>query len=571
MAEYNPFTWAIAKYITECIEITQEQALTVIEIPHSSTVGVSYAVPVSRTKKFVKFKSNPNEMAKEWAEKFVANEWIAKATSDRIYVNFTVQQSRFLSWSLRGIWIHGSQWRVDQVGTGKKVVVEYSSPNIAKPFHAGHLRSTIIGKFLCSILQYQGYNVHSINYLGDWGKQYGLLALGFERFGNEEALVEDPIKHLFHVYVEINKAAKADESIHEEARKYFKKMEDGDEKYLAVWNRFRSLSIEKYTQLYDNLGIQFDEYSGESQYSEQMEAAFESLVEKGLVFEDQGAQLVDLSDVKLGKVLVKKSDGGSLYMTRDIAAAVDRYQRFKFDKMYYVVSSAQDHHFKQLFAVLKKLGHGWVSNCHHINFGLVLGMSTRKGNVAFLEDIVASTDEAMMEVLKMNEEKAAEISNCEQTSHAVSLSALFIQDFGAKRNKNYQWDLARSTSPEGDTGPYLQYTHARLASIARKVSFTVDIDEVDFDGLTEPILLDIALFMVQWPDIIRAATEQVDPCKVVTYAIKLCHLVSHALVKIYVVSAEEKLGKARLALFKSAQMIIQGALKLLGLTPLERI
>ena len=280
--------------------------------------------------------------------------------------------------------------RKDQYGAAplvkdKKVVIEFSSPNIAKPFHAGHLRSTIIGGFLSNLYEKLGWDVIRLNYLGDWGKQFGVLAVGFERYGSEEALAKDPINHLFEVYVRVNKDMEAEgdslpeeESTNGKARAYFKKMEDGDEEALKIWKRFRELSIEKYIDTYGRLNIKYDIYSGESQVSkESMQEALQLFKEKNLTHEDKGATLIDLTkfNKKLGKTIVQKSDGTTLYLTRDVGAAMDRYRKFKFDKMIYVIASQQDLHTAQFFEILKQMGFEWANRLQHVNFGMVQGLS----------------------------------------------------------------------------------------------------------------------------------------------------------------------------------------------------
>ena len=347
--------------------------------------------------------------------------------------------------------------------------------------HAGHLRSTIIGGFLANLYEKVGWDVTRINYLGDWGKQFGLLAVGFDKYGDEEKLASDPINHLFDVYVKINKditeEGEVEGGTNDQARAYFKKMEDGDEKALAIWKKFRELSIEKYIDTYSRLNIQYDLYSGESQVSqEKMSEVIRLFNEKGLVHEDRGAKLIDLTkfNKKLGKCLVQKSDGTSLYLTRDVGEAIQRYEKYNFDKMIYVIASQQDLHTAQFFEILKQLGFDWAKKLEHVNFGMVQGMSTRKGTVVFLDNILEETKDKMHEVMKKNEAKYAQIEDPEKIADLVGISAVMIQDFQSKRINNYEFKWERMLSFEGDTGPYLQYAHSRLSSVQRKSGISED-------------------------------------------------------------------------------------------------
>jgi arginyl-tRNA synthetase len=343
----------------------------------------------------------------------------------------------------------------------KRIIVEFSSPNIAKPFHAGHLRSTIIGGFLANLYQLAGWDVIRINYLGDWGKQYGLLALAFEKYGDEEALNKDPINHLFQLYVRINSEMTAEKeqiekrkqdgedvtkleanSLDEQARRYFKKMTDRDPEALAQWKRFRDLSITRYQDTYARLNIKFDEYSGESQVSEEaMEKVGKEMQDKGICKEDKGAMIVDFQELvpgkegkRLEKPIVRKRDGTALYLTRDISELLARHEKYQFDQMIYVVASAQDLHLKQLFKIIELLGHKEIAaKCQHVNFGLVLGMSTRKGTVKFLDDILRDVADKMHETMKKNEDKYSQVANPEATADTLGISSVMVQDMTGKR------------------------------------------------------------------------------------------------------------------------------------------
>jgi arginine--tRNA ligase len=474
-------------------------------------------------------------------------------------------------------------------GKGKLCLVEFSSPNIAKPFHAGHLRSTIIGAFLANLYEANGWDVKRLNYLGDWGKQFGLLALGWRRFGDEQKLQENPVQHLFDVYVEINKLASEEggkgEQIHEEAREFFKGMEDGKEENLLEWERFRNLSIEKYKETYARLNVHFDEYRGESKVRKHhIEDTLSKLRTMDFVSrEENGALLADLSKFKLEKAVVERKDGTPLYLTRDIPEAEQRYEQYKFDKMIYVISSQQDLHCAQFFKILELLGHPWAQKesegLLHINFGMVQGMSTRKGTVVFLDHILDETKEQMHDVMRKNEVKYAQLEDPERTADIVGMTAIKIQDMAGKRINNYTFDWKRMFSFEGDTGPYLQYNHVRLCSMERmnaEDGLVLPKEDLDFETMrTErlqvPEALEIVWLLAQWPDVVRTASRDHQASTIVTFCFKLTHAISSAWEKLIVKNQERDDALVRLWLYRCAKDVLSSALRLLTVTPLERM
>ncbi|KAK8041650.1 Arginine--tRNA ligase [Apiospora rasikravindrae] len=484
----------------------------------------------------------------------------------------------------------------------KRIIVEFSSPNIAKPFHAGHLRSTIIGGFLANLYEAAGWDVVRINYLGDWGKQYGLLALGFEKYGNEEDLTKDPINHLFQVYVKINVDIKAeqdeaerleaegkpeeaqkirDEGLDEQARRYFKLMTESDEKALAMWKRFRDLSITRYKQTYARLNIHFDDYSGESQVAESdMEEAANKMKEMGLTEEDKGAQLVDFSKhvpgkqgKSLGKVILRKKDGTALYLTRDISELLNREKKYQFDHMIYVIASQQDLHCQQFFKVVELMGHKDIAaKVQHINFGMVLGMSTRKGTVKFLDDILRDVGEFMHDVMRKNEDKYKQVENPDAVADTLGISSVMVQDMTGKRNNNYTFNMEVMTSFEGDTGPYLQYAHARLCSITRKAGLSEEeIAGADLTLLTEKHAINLVRVLAQWPDVVANTLKTLEPTTILTYLFKMTHALSSSYDVLRVVGSEHEVMRARMALYDSARVVLNNGMRLLGLSPVERM
>ncbi|KAA8644031.1 arginine--tRNA ligase [Aspergillus tanneri] len=568
----------------------------------------------------LQIKKNPQELCKELAEKFPESDLILPPTPFGAHLQFFFKPQGLTHTVVRRILkekavfgTNGNQGLRDPSDPSKgrkRMIVEFSSPNIAKPFHAGHLRSTIIGGFLANLFTVMGWDVIKMNYLGDWGKQYGLLANGYKRFGNEEQLTKDPINHLFDVYVKVNsivseqetpikelkeqiKAKKendedvsgleqelaklVDVSEDEKARRYFKSMEDGDQDALALWRRFRDLSIQKYRQTYARLNIDFDVYSGESQIkNESMTSAYKILEEKGIVEKSDGAVIVDFTKhgaKKLGKAIIVRKDGTPLYLTRDIGAITERDETYHFDKMIYVVAAQQDLHLAQLFKVTELMGHkNLASRCQHINFGMVRGMSTRKGTVKFLDDILRDVADKMHEVMKKNTEKYEQVENPVQTADILGITSVMVQDMTGKRVNGYDFNLEAMTSFEGDTGPYLQYAHARLCSIVRKSGLNVnELDTANLDLLTETHAHDLVRMLAQWPDVLLNTVRTMEPTTVLTYLFRMTHILSSSYDVLKVVGSEEELKKARMALYEAARQVLNNGMRVLGLSPVERM
>ncbi|KAJ1752674.1 arginyl-tRNA synthetase [Coemansia sp. RSA 1821] len=525
---YENFKSEIATQISALLGVSADIIELAIEVPKVATLG-DLALTLSR----LRLKGNPVQLAQKLASEFQLSATITAATAAGPYVNFRIDRTTLTRSVLQAVHTAGSQYGWTSEGAGKRVIVEFSLPNIAKPFHVGHLRSTIIGNFIRKLYKANGWEAISMNYLGDWGKQYGLLAIGFERFGSEEQLVADPIKHLYDVYVKINKAAEEDPTIHDAARTYFKKMEDGDEEVLGLWKRFRSLSIEKYKDIYAHLGVHFDVCSGESQVGEGMERAMKMLEDANMLVEDKGAKLIDLTKYKLGKAMVQKTDGTTLYLTRDIGAAIERYETYNFDKIIY-------------------------------------GMSTRKGTAVFLEDMLMDSKEKMHDVMRANEDKYKGVIDPEHTAAVLGMSAIVIQDFSAKRIKNYEFDWGRILNFEGDTGPYIQYQHTRICSLERKAHVSINLD-ADVSLLTEDATREIVTMISQYPDVLALSFRTLEPCNIVQYLLKLSRAVSSAWQTIKVLNQPKELAEARLLMYASARIVISNGLTLLGLEPIERM
>ncbi|KAI8077079.1 arginyl-tRNA synthetase [Thamnidium elegans] len=507
------------------------------------------------------------------ADKFEPNEFIESASADTTNLFFKFNQSEFTKQVLQQVYhdnkSYGWSHLPKPTASESTVLIDYSSPNIAKPFHAGHLRSTIIGNFIRIIHEAVGYNVIGINYLGDWGKQYGLLAVGFEKYGDESKLISDPIHHLYQVYVQINADAKQDKEIDRQANEYFKKMEEGDPAALEQWSRFRDMSIKSYASIYNRLNVKFDVYSGESQVNPYIQQAQDILHQKKILTRtDDGAYAVDLEQYKLGKVVVQRADGTSLYVTRDLASVLMRKQIYQFQKAIYVVGSEQSNYFKQMFQISNLMVDAKL-DLQHVGFGRIKGMSTRKGTVVFLQDILDTAKERILEYMNANIEKS-QIKDIDTIADQLGMSAILIQDMKSKRGKDYEFSWERMTDARGDTGVFLQYAHARACGIERKSGIEIT-PHVDFSILKEKEALDLIQSISTFPEVVENALHSLEPSTLVNYLFKLSHATSAASAFLRVKDMDTDTSKARMLLFWSARATLRNGLHLLGIKPIKKM
>ncbi|KAI5192649.1 arginyl-tRNA synthetase [Nematocida minor] len=450
-------------------------------------------------------------------------------------------------------------------GKGKTVAIDFSSPNVAKVFHAGHLRTTIIGNYIQNIYKKLGYKTVAINYLGDWGKQFGFLAIGYQKYADPEEMKNDPIRHLNSLYVRVNQEAENDESVHDAARDFFKRMEEGDKEALDIWRIFREISITKYKEMYASMNIHFDEYSGESFYGGQ--AALDNILSKPYLQDSEdGSKIADLG--ALGNVILIKRDKSTIYISRDILAAEDRIRKYSPHKLIYVVASQQDLHFKQLFKLMEKDGYD-PSLFLHINFGMVKGMSTRRGTVTYLSDIIDEAQDAVLEKMK-DSQKNDQIADKENTSRILALSAILIQDFKAKRIKDYEFDMKKNTSFIGDTGPYIQYTLCRLSSIGRNAVHPIgDVEGLDFSQLGHEKCYELLFSLGRYPAVLSESIRGHEPSVIVTYVLQMCQLVNSIFRVVWVANQPEEVARPRLAMYEAIRYVLTDAIKILGMIPLE--
>ncbi|XP_055740552.1 probable arginine--tRNA ligase, mitochondrial [Salvelinus fontinalis] len=451
-------------------------------------------------------------------------------------------------------------------------VVEFSSPNIAKKFHAGHLRSTIIGNFIANLKESLGNNVIRVNYLGDWGMQFGLLGAGFQLFGCQEKLKKNPLQHLFDVYVQVNKEAENNEVIGQEAREFFRQLEQQEPQALLLWKQFREITVEEYQQVYKRLGVHFDIYSGESFHQQQAQGVVQQLERRGLLkTTEKGTGVVDLSSAgdMSSYSTVLRSDGTSLYITRDLAAAIDRKERYNFDEMIYVTDKSQGIHFQQLFQILLAMGHSWAERCQHVPFGLVQGMKTRLGEVVFLEDVL---DEARARMLRnMSQSKTTkEMVSPEHTAEKVGISAVIVQDFKGPLGSDYKFDWDRVLQAQGDTGVFLQYTHARLRSLIHRYG---DGEEGAFDPslLLDQRSISILQHLLRYDEVLYQSVQDLQPKHLVNFLMTLSHLAASAHRELPVKGSPQAVAQARLRLFGGVCTVLANGMKILGITPVEKM
>ncbi|KAI9480459.1 MAG: arginyl-tRNA synthetase [Benjaminiella poitrasii] len=562
---------AIAKPLSKLTRVNESQILQILNTP-KPTLQHQFTVPL---RKLIS-SSHDIPSGPEFVNNFEQNQYIDKVTAQGALLHFDVNRARYIQSTLTDVHNQGDRYGYQpRPPSPRTVLIDYSSPNIAKPFHAGHLRSTLLGQFLKRIHEANGYRTIGVNYLGDWGKQYGLLAVGFELFGDAGELQRDPIHHLYQVYVKTNALAERDPTLDTRANTYFKQLESGYPAALAQWQTFRDLSIAFYKNIYERLHVNFDCYSGESETEPFVARVYDVLKRCGLVqqqHEGEDGWVIDLDRFGLGRPLVRRNVGTSLYLTRDLASLLLRQERFgKIDKAVYVVGTEQELYLKQLFKISEliheRLPQEWPQlELRHANFGRVLGMSTRRGTVVFLEDILDAAKEKMLENMQ---DRDGELS--EAVADELGISAVIVQDMAAKRIKNYEFSWDRMTAAKGYTGVYLQYTHARLCSIERNINIPININ-TDTSLLREKEAFELALTISQFPDIVQSSCTAMDPHVLVQYLFRLAHVASQANNQLRIRGAENHtLAEARMLLLWASKTTLANGLKLLGVNPLSRI
>ncbi|XP_025061036.1 probable arginine--tRNA ligase, mitochondrial isoform X2 [Alligator sinensis] len=563
----------------------------VLDLPPEHLIKSISAVPVSKNWQVADFqlfvdsvtgnrssshsKADLQLQAQKLAEKLNCDTIVSEISTGPGTVNFKINRDLLAKTVLQHVLNDGSEYGIRSelfsALPKRKIVVEFSSPNIAKKFHVGHLRSTIIGNFIANLKEALGHQVTRINYLGDWGMQFGLLGAGFQQFGSEEKLKSTPLQHLFEVYVQANKAAE-DENGKKMAQDFFKKLEACEAQELSLWQHFRNFSIEEYVRIYKRLGVHFDEYSGESFYREKSQEVLKMLDKKGLLQKTgEGTGIVDLSEKgDLSSCsTVARSDGTSLYITRDLAAAIDRMNTYNFDTMIYVTDKSQSSHFQKLFQILKLMDCEWAERCQHVPFGLVQGMKTRRGEVVFLEDVL---DEARTRMLQnmASAKSTKELENPLETAETIGLAALIIQDFKGRLSSDYQFSWDRVLQSRGDTGVFLQYTHARLHSLEQMCG-NGQLADINAACLQDPQALSILQHLLRYDEVLYKSSEDLQPKHIVSYLLTLSHLAGAAHTTLHVKGSAPEVAQARLCLFQAARTVLANGMKLLGITPVLKM
>ena len=553
-------------------ELSMDDALQLIEIPPNTDMG-DYAVPCFKFAK--KYRKSPAALANEFVEKIGKPDEFEKIESAGPYVNFFVNKSQFAEKVLRTAFKEKENFGRTDVGQGKTVIVEFSSPNIAKPFHIGHIRSTLIGNAIHKIYTYLGYNTVAINHLGDYGTQFGMLISAYKKWATPEvveAIEKDPINELMKLYVRYNKEIETHPEYQEEARYWFKQLETGDEEAHKLWAWFREVSLKEFNRVYDMFGIKFDSYAGESFYSDKMPAIIDELEDKCLLKESEGAKIVELSEYGLTDALIQKSDGSTLYVTRDVAAAKYRKETYDFYKNIYVVGAQQKLHFDQWRKIIDLMGYDWAYDCVHVMFGTVSledgALSTRKGRVVYLEDVLNKAIEKTREII---DERNPNLENKEEVARQVGIGAVIFQELFNNRIKDYVFSWDKTLSFEGETGPYVQYTYARTSSLLRKADIEIN-DDVDYTVFTDNESFNVIKKLEGFKDAVLNAHAKYEPIMVARYFVGQAQVFNRFYHERPIVTEEdERVKKARLLLTLTVNRVLKKGMELLGMEAPEKM
>ena len=554
------FKQIIAKQISKTIDINEEELESYIETPKDSKNG-DYAFPCFRLAK--ELRKAPPAIANEIKEKIEAVEEIEKIEVAGGYLNFFINKSILTKEVLEEI-SKAEQYGKSEIGKEKNIVIDYSAPNIAKPFHIGHLRSTVIGGALYNIYKYLGYNVTGVNHLGDYGTQFGKLIEGYKMWGKEYDIEKDSINELTKIYIRINEACKNDEQILENCRNNFKKLEDGDSYCVEIWKKFRELSLKEFQKVYDLLGSKFDSWNGESFYSDKMPEVIKILEKTGKLIESQGAKIIDLEDKGINTpCIIEKSNGSTTYATRDLAAIIYRARTYDFDKALYVTSYEQVLHFKQVFEVAKLLGldEKYTKGLEHVSFGMVLlpegKMSTREGNIIKLEELL---NEAISRAKEIIEQKNPELENKEEVAKKVGIGAVIFNDMSASRIKDEVFDWNTILNFQGETGPYVQYTYVRTKSVLEKAGYLPKIEDVKIENLCDEYSLTILKLIYNFEDVLIQVTDKNEPSILARYLIDLAKAYSSFYNENKIIVEDKDIQNARVYLtYAVSEVLKQGA------------
>ena len=548
----------VVDLVSSQVDLPKDKISQLIERPKNEKMG-DYAFPA-----FVLAKTmhkNPAEIAKEIAANLTSADF-ANIQAVGPYVNFAIDHEKLISQTLDEVLSEKEHYGDQKLGEGN-VPIDMSSPNIAKPMSMGHLRSTVIGNSIAETMKKVGYTPIKINYLGDYGTQFGKLIYAYKRWGNEEDVKKDPIMNLFKYYVKFHEEAEKDPKLDDEGRAWFKKLEDGDPEAVELWQWFREVSLADFKRIYKELGVDFDSYKGEAFFNDKMQPVIDELKEKGLLHESRGAQVVDMGEDE-NPALIVKSDGSSIYLTRDLAAAIYRMNTYHFVKMLYVVGNEQAQHFVELKTVLKKMGYDWADRIHHVPFGLITQngkkLSTRKGNVVFLDQVLG---DAVDLARKQIDQKNPNLANKEQVAHDVGVGAVIFHDLKNDRIENFDFDLDEVVRFEGDTGPYVQYTNARAQSVLRKAAKMGQEPSLSNNSLNDDWSFSVAKALADFPRIIARSSDKFEPSVIAKYALDVAKKFNKYYANVKILTDDEQIN-SRLALVEATSIVLTEALRLLG-------
>lgn len=558
------FVDLLAKDLATILSVTEIQSL--IEIPSYETHG-DLAFPCFQLAKYMK--KAPHIIAEEVAST-IHHPLFEAVEATGPYVNVFLNKQKVSKEILQTIVHNREDYGSHSIGKGKNIVIDFSSPNIAKPFSMGHLRSTVIGNSLANIVEKCGYRAIRINHLGDWGTQFGKLIVAYELWGDEVKVRENPIKELLDLYVRFHVEAETDPQLDEQAREQFKKLEDGDQTAAELWKWFKDESLNEFEKIYDLLGIKFDSYAGEAFYNDQIEGTIELLTNQQLLSQSKGAEVVQLLEYDLPPCLMKKSDGATLYATRDLTAALYRAKTYEFAKALYVVGQEQRLHFQQVFAVLDKLGYDWAKNMEHISFGFILKdgkkMSTRKGKVVLLEEVL---QEAIQLVKKNIEAKNPNIKNKEDVAKMVGVGAVIFHDLKNERQNDVEFSLDEMLTFEGNTGPYVQYTYARGCSILKRATNFTSQQNIS-KGLADSYSWSVIRSLLDFPEVVERSYRANDPSVIAKYVLTLAQQFNTYYNNVKILVEDEEM-EGRLALVQAVTIVLKEGLRLLGLQAPEEM
>ena len=537
-----------------------------LEVPPDSAMG-DYAFPCFKLSKSLR--KSPMMIADSLKDAIHAD-YLGKIESVKGYLNFFIDRATYAEKVVSAVLSQGDSYGSDHSGEGKTVVIDYSSINIAKRFHIGHLSTTMIGNSLYKLHKFFGYNAVGVNHLGDWGTQFGKMIAAYKRWGDHDTVAQGGVDEMVKLYVRFNSEAKENPSLNDEGRHWFKRIEDGDPEALEIFNWFKSVTLKDAERVYDMLGVKFDSYAGESFYNDKMQPIVDTLREKGLLKEDQGAQIVDLEPYGMPPALILRSDGATLYITRDLAAAKYRMDTYHFDKSLYVVAYQQDLHFRQLFKVLELMGYDWYSKCEHVAFGMVSfegqTLSTREGRIVYLEDLLNTSIQKARAII---EEKSPDLENKDEVAKQIGVGAVVFFALYNNRIKDIDFWWDRALNFDGETGPYVMYTHARACSVLRKAG---ECDaEPDYSALADPEAQDVVRLLGQFPEVAKAALVRSEPSMITRYSVDLAQAYNKFYYERKVMVDEPGVRAARIQLTRATRDLLRLSLNLIGIAAPTRM